>query len=211
MLTLVSNPRQRRPARSKRTGRFLKRHNPEANPEANPHRKRKRSVHRKARGPTRRRNPFGLEKTTEQLYGVGMTEIAAAGLGVVGSEIVGAKLDEMVGSSWAVTPPTGNVFDLMYVIRRTLPRAAAAAGLTWLAKMGKLPREVVRGIGIGGAAGATLQAVGASRLLPDVVKDGSLLIGQRQGPPMRELPPPSGQFIGGGMASGVPVTQSAVP
>lgn len=207
MLTVAENPRRRarrrhrrnpdgtfagvnNPRRKRRT--YRRRRNPASNPVAvasnpvdNPRRRRRRS------------NPFGLEKATQQLYGVGLEEMAGGMGGLVGTSVVGEMLNENFNKDLPVIPtgqsqvtgPSGVVNrDLMYIVRRTAPHALAAAGLYFLAKALGLKRDVVAAVGVTGGAATLAKAIAASDIAPQIASEGSLRLGTRGA--IRQLPPP---------------------
>ncbi|MCX6020486.1 MAG: hypothetical protein NTZ05_01920 [Chloroflexi bacterium] len=174
-----------------------KRHNPVDNPlSSNPKKGHKAKSHRRTS-----RNPFGIEKVTNKAFGVGFDEMIAAGATVLAVEFTGGLIADSLNKDLVPRAEGDNRFDLMYVVRKTAPRALAGIGAYYMAKwMGAKP-AIVRAVGITAAGTTILQAAGASRVAPTIVKDGSLLINHRETyrlPPPRAglLPPPPPPSMG---------------
>lgn len=195
-LRLISNP-VANPKRRRRRSR--RRHNPEMNTWgsgetwANPKRKR-RSSSRRTSHRRSRRNPFGLEKASETVWGVSPSEIVGGVVGFIGTEILGGMLAPFLsgtadkpGLIAIPTKPDLKTVDLGYALAKTAPRAVAAALIYFVAKSLKLKgmggKPLVDALSIGAASSTAAQFLGASHVAPEIVKDGSLVIGQRSTPP----------------------------
>ena len=191
-------------ANPKRRTSRKRRHNPgtalAANPASNPARHRRR----------RRHNPFGLEKVTEHAWGVSPGQIGMGIFGFVGTEMIGGHIDKLINpqppagtvpnADGSIVGPDGTIYrpaddkvDLLYAVRKAFPRGLAAFILYFGGRAVGLKRPELEALGVAGAASTGGQFIGATHVAPDILTDGSLVIGHKALPapsPMRLLPPP---------------------
>lgn len=168
MLKLLENPRRRHHRRHHKRAR----HNP-ANPMMH---RRRHTTHRR-----HRRNPFGVNKVSEQALGVGVEEMAAGAAAFVATEVLGHKIDTSMNKDYTAVPAQGT-FDPMYVLRKTAPRALVAFGLHMLLKQAGMSSRVKDAANLGAGIAVASQAAAATKLFPaDVLQVGSLQVGQPAG------------------------------